>query len=119
MDGHGSSSTLILPGATRYQRGHRDMMLEAAVEALHWDRANEGAWSELIDMASAAPHVPTLMALFERVPLDCRPPVLRTLITLSQGHDRRGNMSPEAGKRLRGELLAFAWRKATERVARS
>jgi len=103
-----SDAWLGVARATRYQPDHRDETLEAAVEALHWNRANEDAWSELIDMASAAPHVPTLMALFERVPADCRLPVLRQLISLSRGHDRRGRMSPGAGERLRAELQAFA-----------
>lgn len=103
-----SEAWLGVARATRYQRGHRDKMLEAVVEALHWDRANGGAWAELFEMASAAPYVPTLMALFERVPASSRPPVLRQLISLSRGHDRLGNMSPRAGERLRAELLAFA-----------
>jgi hypothetical protein len=57
-----STAWLGLARATKYQRGHRDDTLTALVESLYWDRDNADAWSELVDVASAAPHVPTLLA---------------------------------------------------------
>jgi len=103
-----SKAWLGVARAARYQRDRREGTLEAFVEALRWDRANADAWAEFLDYASSAPHVPTLVALFERVPPAWRPPILRQLITLSRGQDRLGRMSPSAGERLRAELLAFA-----------
>jgi hypothetical protein len=90
--------------SVRYQKGRRDDRIAAACTALHWERASKSAWSELIDVASAAPHVPTLLDLFRRVPPEARPPVLTQLIALSRGRDRLGNMHPEAGERLREAL---------------
>ena len=63
--------------STRYQSGHRDATLQALIEALYWGRSNADAWRELIDLASSAPHVPTLRELFARVPFEARPAVLR------------------------------------------
>ena len=95
-------------GATRNQRDRRDDFLKAIIEALHWDHYNTDAWVELVDYASAAPHVPTLVAMFARVPVSARPPVLRRLITTSRGQDRLGHMSPQTGEQLRAELLTLA-----------
>jgi hypothetical protein len=60
----------------RYQKGRRDDWIAAAVIALHWNRANAGAWDELIELASAAPHIPTMLDLFGRVPPAARPHVV-------------------------------------------
>lgn len=94
--------------SVRYQKGRRDDRIAAAVTALCWDRANSTAWTELADLAAAAPHVPTLLDLFARVPLTARPPVLAMLLSLSRGADRLGNMGPADGERLRVGLGAFA-----------
>jgi hypothetical protein len=94
--------------SVRYQKGRRDDGIAAAVTSLYWDRANKTAWAELADLASAAPHVPTLLDLFARVPPAARPPVLTTLISLSRGRDRLGNMRPADGERLRAGLAAIA-----------
>jgi len=80
----------------------------AAIEALRWNPSTAGAWADLFDLASCAPHVPTLLAMYRLVPPPSRPPVLSQLIRLSRGHDRLGNMTPEAGARLSAELTALA-----------
>lgn len=77
--------------------------MSAAVTGLYWKRSNEDAWPELIELASAAPHVPTMMELFRRAPVNARLSVLTALVRTSRGHDRLGNMRPEAGERLRAE----------------
>ena len=97
-----------LAGSVRYQKGRRDDWLTAAVTALYWDRSNMTAWTEVVDLACAVPHVPTLLDLFRRVPAATRPPVLSQLISLSHGHDRLGNMRPTQGERLRAGLAAIA-----------
>ena len=94
--------------AVRYQRGRRDDALAAFVEALFWARGNAEAWSELVDMASLTPDVPSLVELFARVPFGTRRGVLRELLIVSHGHDRLGRMSPEAGQLLRQQLLGVA-----------
>jgi tetratricopeptide (TPR) repeat protein len=94
--------------ATHYQRGRRDDALHAFIEALHWERDNVDAWLELVDMASAAPHVPTLIDLLARVPFEIRPSVLGQLLTMSYGRDRLGKLSPATGENLRDGLLALA-----------
>jgi tetratricopeptide (TPR) repeat protein len=94
--------------SVRYQRGRRDEALAAVVEALFWDRGKAEAWSDLIEMASFAPHVPTLLDVFSRIPFEARPVILEDLITISNGHDRLGRLNPEAGKRLRQDLLRLA-----------
>jgi hypothetical protein len=94
--------------ATRYQPGRRDETLEAFIEALRWHRANADAWADLLDYASAAPDIPTLVALFARAPLEVRPRLLRRLLSMSRGRDRLGRLSPRAGERLRAELLKLA-----------
>jgi hypothetical protein len=93
--------------SVRFQHGRRDSRIFAAVTALYWDRASKQAWDELIDAASAAPHVPTLLDLFRLVPAEARQPVLTSPIALSRGRDRLGNMDPGAGVRLRERLLAI------------
>lgn len=80
-----------------YQKGRRDDWMAAAVTALYWNRSNERAWSELVDLASAAPHVPTLLELFRRVPVPARPSVLAALIRASRGRDRLGKHATGCG----------------------
>ena len=92
----------------RYQKGRRDDTLAAIVGALYFRRDNAEAWSDLIDMASAAPHVPTLLAIFSRVPAEARDCVLAQLVTMSHGHDRLGWLRPTGGERLRQGLLELA-----------
>jgi hypothetical protein len=94
--------------SVRYQKGRRDDWMAAAVTALYWNRANTDAWSELVELASAAPHVPTLLELYRRAPAAARPSVLTSLIRTSRGHDRLGNMRPDAGEQLRAGLRALA-----------
>jgi len=94
--------------SVRFQKGRRDSRIFAAITALYWERASRHGWAELVDAASAAPHVPTLLDIFGRVPAAAREPVLTKLIALSRGRDRLGNMHPEAGSRLRAGLLAIA-----------
>lgn len=84
-----------------YQKGRRDDLIAAAVIALYWNRSNRDARVELFDLAGAAPHVPTLLELFRRVPADARPGQLTALIALSRRRDRLANMYPEAGQQLR------------------
>jgi hypothetical protein len=103
-----SKAWLGVAQSVRYQRNRRDDFLDAVIEALHWDWRNTDAWLALADYASAAPHVPTLLAIFTRIPATARPPVLKRMITMSRGHDRLGRMSSEDGERLRDELLALA-----------
>ncbi len=103
-----ASAWLGIGRATRYQRDHRDEALHAFIEALHWERGNVDAWLELVDMASAAPHVPTLIDLLARVPFEIRPSVLDQLLTMSYGRDRLGKLSPATGENLRDGLLALA-----------
>lgn len=97
-----------LARSVRYQKGRRDDWITAAVSSLYWDRSNTTAWAELVELACAAPHVPTLLDLFRRVPAAARPPALSQLISLSRGHDRLGNMSSGEGERLRAGLAAIA-----------
>jgi hypothetical protein len=97
-----------LARSVRYQKGHRDDRITAAVMALYHDRSNKTAWAELTDLASAAPHVPTLLELFRRVPASARPPVLTKLISVSRGRDQLGNIRPADGARLRAGLAAIA-----------
>ncbi len=103
-----SQAWLATARATRYQKGRRDDTLAAIMQALYIRRANAEAWSELIDLASAAPHVPTLLALFARVPVEVRDGVLAQLLNISHGRDRMGNLSAAAGGRLREGLLELA-----------
>jgi len=103
-----SDAWLGVAMSTRWQRGRGEDMLSAAVEALHWNIGNVGAWHELIGRAAAAPHVRTLVSLFARVPPEVRRPVLSQLLAISRGHDRMGRMSDTVGGQLRGELLELA-----------
>jgi len=103
-----SDAWLGVARATRYQRGRGQDMLAATVEALHLNIANVGAWHELIARAASAPHVPTLITLFARVPVAIRPQVLPQLLAISRGQDRLGNMTETAGQQLREELLTLA-----------
>ena len=103
-----SQAWLATARATRYQKGRRDDTLAAIVQALYLRRDNIEAWSELIDLASAAPHVPTLLALFARVPAEVRGGVLAQLLSISHGRDRMGNLSGNGGERLRERLLELA-----------
>jgi hypothetical protein len=97
-----------LARSVRYQKGRRDDRIAAAATSLYWDRSIKTAWAELADLAAAAPHVPTLLDLFRRVPTAARPPVLTQLISLSRGQDRLGKMHPDDGERLRAGLAAIA-----------
>jgi hypothetical protein len=92
----------------RYQKRRRDDRIEASITALHLDRTNSTAWADLIDLASSAPHVPTLLELFRRIPPETRPTLLNQLIAVSRGRDRLGNMHPRAGQRLRAGMAAIA-----------
>lgn len=94
--------------SVRFQKGRRDDRIEAAGAAVFWDRENEHGWLELVDAASAAPHVPTLAGIFSRVPIPARQPVLRKLLSVSRRQDRLGNMRPPDGARLRAELAVIA-----------
>lgn len=107
-DPSASDAWLSVARATRYQRGRRDDTLSALTEALYWGRGNDHAWSELVDYASAAPHVPMLLALFARVPFENRAGVLSQLLRTSEGRDRLGLLHPAAGARLREVLLDVA-----------
>jgi hypothetical protein len=107
-DPYVSTAWAGVAGSRRYQKGQRDRRIEAAVTAIHWDRANEDAWSNLFDLAAAAPHIPTLLEMFKRVPVETRPPILSQLLALSSGHDRLGKMHAAAGERLRTGLLALS-----------
>jgi tetratricopeptide (TPR) repeat protein len=107
-DPSASDAWLSVARATRYQRGRRDDTLAALIEALYWGRGNEHAWSELVEYVSAAPHVPMLLALFERVPFENRTDVLTQLLRISEGRDRLGRLHLAAGERLRQELLDVA-----------
>jgi len=82
--------------------------LTALIEALYWDRHNADAWSELVDLASAAPHVPTLLALYARVPSGTRAGMLPQLLSMSEQRDRLGRLNPAQGERLRDGLLDLA-----------
>ena len=103
-----STAWLGLGRATRYQRGRRDDTLTALIEALYWDRDNADAWSELVDLASAAPHVPTLLALYARVPFGTRAGVLPQLLSMSEQRDRLGRLDPAQGEQLRQGLRDLA-----------
>lgn len=107
-DPSASAAWLSVARATRYQRGRRDDTLLALIEALYWGRGNDHAWSELVDYASASPHVPMLLALFARVPFENRAGVLSQLLRISEGRDRLGLLHPAAGARLRDGLLDVA-----------
>ncbi len=103
-----SAAWLGVARATRYQRGRRDDTLTALVEALFWDRLAVDAWADLVELASSAPHIPTLVALVARMPFEARPGVLPQLLAISYGRDRLGRMTPATGQLLRDELLKLA-----------
>jgi hypothetical protein len=107
-DPSASAAWLSVARATRFQPRRRDDTLSALIEALYWGRGNDHAWSELVDYASAAPHVPMLLALFARVPFQNRAGVLGQLLRMSEGRDRLGLLHPAAGARLRGGLVDVA-----------
>jgi len=102
-----SAAWLGVGRSTRYQKGRRDDTLQAFIEALYWNRSNADAWAELVDYASAAPHLPTLIGIYARIPFSIRPRVLPVLLTMSHGHDQLGRMDPVTGARLRTELLTL------------
>jgi HIRAN domain len=103
-----SQAWLATARATRYQKSRRDDTLAAITQALYLRRDNADAWSELFDLASAAPHVPTLLALFARVPVEVRGGVLAQLLSISHGRDRMSNLNGAGGERLREGLLELA-----------
>lgn len=107
-DPSASAAWLSVARAVRYQRGRRDDTLIALIEALYWERGNADAWSELVEFTSAAPHVPTLLAIFARMPFESRAGVISQLLSISEGHDRLGRLHPAAGERLREQLLDLA-----------
>jgi tetratricopeptide (TPR) repeat protein len=94
--------------STRYQKGRRDDTLRAFIEALYWDRGNLDAWIDLVEMASAAPHLPTLTGIYGRIPFVIRPGILPLFLAISYGRDRLGRMNPPAGVQLRTQLMALA-----------
>ncbi|MGO9078374.1 MAG: hypothetical protein ACLQDY_04960 [Streptosporangiaceae bacterium] len=93
---------------TRYQKDRRCRTVTAFVESLHWDRTDPDAWCDLIDYAAAAPHIPTLLELFARIPVTTRPKPVRQLLSASRGQDRLGKVSPDQGACLRKEMLSLA-----------
>lgn len=103
-----SAAWLGVGRSTRYQKGRRDDTLQAFIEALYWNRSNADAWAELVDYASAAPHLPTLIGIYARIPFSIRPRVLPFFLTMSHGQDQLGRMDLVSGARLRTELLALA-----------
>jgi tetratricopeptide (TPR) repeat protein len=107
-DPFSSSAWLGVGRSTRYQKGRRDDTIHAFIESLYWDRSNLDAWLELVDMASSAPHIPTLLEIFSKVPFAVRGEVLRSLLIVSYGQDRLGNMPSVVGAKLRDELLTLA-----------
>lgn len=107
-DPSASAAWLSVARAVRYQRGRRDDTLAALIEALYWNRGNADAWSELMEYMSAAPHVPTLLAIFTRMPFESRASVISQLLSISEGRDRLGRLHPAAGERLREQLLDLA-----------
>ena len=107
-DPYVSAAWLGLGRATRYQRGRRDDTLSALIEALYWGRDNADAWSALVDLASAAPHVSTLLALYARVPFGTRAGVLQQLLSISEQRDKLGRLDSAHGDRLRKGLLKLA-----------
>jgi tetratricopeptide (TPR) repeat protein len=94
--------------STRYQKGRRDDTLRAFIEVLYWGRSNSDAWADLVEMASAAPHLPTLTAIYGRIPSILRPTILPLFLAMSYGHDRLGRLNPAAGAQLRIELMRLA-----------
>lgn len=94
--------------ATRYQRDRRDDVVAAFVTALYYGRGNTDAWWELVEYASLAPHVPTLVSVFSRIPLEARPEVVKQLLSISYGQDRHGKLSAPAGQHLRSTLVDVA-----------
>jgi tetratricopeptide (TPR) repeat protein len=103
-----ATALLGLARSIRYQRGRRDDTLAAYVEAIYNERDNQAAWSELIEYVAAAPHIPTLVTMFSKAPLEVRPELLGYLLAISDGHDRAGRLGPAAGSRLRAALLELA-----------
>jgi len=104
-----AAALLGLARSIRYQRGRRDDTLAAYVEAICYERNNLAAWSELVDYATAAPHISTLVTMFSKAPLEVRPELLGYLLATSDGRDRAGRLSPAAGSRLRAALLELAY----------
>lgn len=102
-----SAAWLGVGRSTRYQKGRRDDTLQAFIEALYWNRGNADAWAEIVNYASAAPHLPTLIGIYARIPVSIRPRVLPFFVTMSHGHDRLGRMDPATGARMRTELLTL------------
>ena len=103
-----SAAWLGLGRTARYQRGRRDDTLSALIEALYSGRDNADAWSALVDLASAAPHVSTLLALYARMPFGTRAGVLQQLLSISEQRDRLGRLDSAHGDRLRKGLLELA-----------
>lgn len=100
-----SAAWLGLARSVRYQAGHRDETLAAYIGALYYDRANEDAWWEFVEYSSAAPHVPTLVEIFGRIPFGSRQRTLELILSIAAGGGRLGNVSPRQGARLRTAIL--------------
>jgi hypothetical protein len=90
----------------RYQKGRRSDTLSAYTEALRRDPSQVAGWCELLDYLAWAPDVGTLMAVLQSAPAEVRPELIPTLLLISRGTDRGGRMSPDAGERLRADMLA-------------
>ncbi|MBC6461455.1 DUF4429 domain-containing protein [Actinomadura sp. HBU206391] len=99
---------LTLARCTRFQKGRRDDTLTAYINCLQSDSGNTDAWSELFEYVCSAPHVPMLVNLYQRVPLQVRPTIAEHLLAVSYGIDRHGNLSTHGGTRLRATLKNLA-----------
>ena len=73
-----------------------------------WNRTSKIAWAEVDDLASVAPHVPTLLDLLRPFASHSPPPVPTMLISLSRGTDRLGNMRSACGERFRAGFADIA-----------
>jgi TPR repeat protein len=99
---------LTFARCTRFQKGKRDDTLSAYINALHLDRGNVDAWSELFEYVSAAPYVPMLLDLYARVPVSARPAIAKHLLNVSYANDRHGNLHARGGTRLRAGMESLA-----------
>lgn len=98
----------VLAHATRYQKGRRDETLRTYVEAVYCDRYNAAAAKELIGYVSIVPTVPMLLGLLRCLPPPTRLAVLPTLLSVSYGHDRHGNLGADDGAQLRRAMAELA-----------
>ncbi|GIG71141.1 hypothetical protein [Phytomonospora endophytica] len=103
-----SRAWLALARTTRYQKGRRDDTLRAYVESVYCDRSGAEAARELLAYVAIAPTVPMFVSLYRRLPPALRVAVLPTLLGVSRGYDRYGNMDPGEGELLRSALATLA-----------